>query len=259
LHRFRAGQRDAAKVVRLGYPVVTPFASTSEANAYLDNAKLTCLLCGKEYAGLYQHLTRTHSVTVEEYQEKYNLPRSRGLVGTNLASVLSEVRKKAFAEGRLPQCEGLWKFAKNNAPNPTSAFSRLARREINADPSRGKLKPLPLETRTCPTCGSEFQCQRWTKKKYCGARCIGPAHYRGDGPLARSCVSCGCEVATTSWYRQTQRGQDHRCGRCLRRTHCKNGHEFTLENTTIVEGYRACRICRKANVERYLARQREIL
>lgn len=40
-------------------------------------------------------------------------------------------------------------------------------------------------------------------------------------------------------------------------THCKSGHEFTLDNTyRMPSGHRACRRCRAAAVVRYQARKR---
>lgn len=43
-------------------------------------------------------------------------------------------------------------------------------------------------------------------------------------------------------------------------THCKNGHEFTTENTYVMpDGNRSCRTCRNAASLRYKARRRGAL
>lgn len=41
------------------------------------------------------------------------------------------------------------------------------------------------------------------------------------------------------------------------KTHCKNGHEFTPENTRTWKGVRACRTCQREATARYLAKQKE--
>ncbi len=41
-----------------------------------------------------------------------------------------------------------------------------------------------------------------------------------------------------------------------RKTHCKNGHEFTPENTRTADGRRSCRECAKEAQRRYRARLR---
>ena len=44
---------------------------------------------------------------------------------------------------------------------------------------------------------------------------------------------------------------------CGRKTHCLNGHKFTVENTyDDKRGKRGCRACRKSACERYAARKR---
>jgi hypothetical protein len=43
------------------------------------------------------------------------------------------------------------------------------------------------------------------------------------------------------------------------RTHCKNGHEYTQENTKIVNGHRVCRACAKAASYRYWLAHREAM
>lgn len=48
------------------------------------------------------------------------------------------------------------------------------------------------------------------------------------------------------------RGADHGNGR---KTHCPQGHEYTPENTYERRGRRYCRVCRKAAMSRYWAKQ----
>jgi hypothetical protein len=44
-----------------------------------------------------------------------------------------------------------------------------------------------------------------------------------------------------------------RRGQSASQTHCKNGHEFTPENTYHYRGLRHCRACNLSNVRRYKA------
>ncbi len=63
----------------------------------------------------------------------------------------------------------------------------------------------------------------------CGVRhCVNPSHLEAVTPLVNTRRSLG------GYYR---------------RTHCKNGHEFTTENTR-VDANKQCRICRACDAQR---------
>ena len=48
---------------------------------------------------------------------------------------------------------------------------------------------------------------------------------------------------------------DNACGLNARKTHCKRGHEFTLENTYVFpDGRRSCRTCMREHRAKFLAR-----
>lgn len=69
-----------------------------------------------------------------------------------------------------------------------------------------------------------------------------------------SCVNVQhLAVATLSENAQRQRS--------AAKTHCKNGHEFTPENTYIRTGFRngkrTCRTCQRAAVAAYASRKKE--
>lgn len=59
-----------------------PFGSRQEAKEYLTKERLECLLCGKAFANLTNHLRQTHSISGAEYKAQLRLPKTRGLVGT---------------------------------------------------------------------------------------------------------------------------------------------------------------------------------
>lgn len=66
-----------------------PFCSTGEVDAYLNNEKIQCLLCGKHFGGLNNHLSLKHGIPARAYKEKLNLPFCRGLVGTRVHEIRS--------------------------------------------------------------------------------------------------------------------------------------------------------------------------
>ncbi len=71
--------------------------------------------------------------------------------------------------------------------------------------------------------------------------CVNPAHLEPVTPKVNS-----------------QRGiaADFCRARAFVATHCRNGHEYTPENTSISEGFRQCRVCKAANSLRSNERRR---
>lgn len=62
-----------------GFPMEVPFESKEEVLAYLSGDRITCLLCGKQYRRLGNHLGAIHGVTEDYYREKYRIPWTYGL------------------------------------------------------------------------------------------------------------------------------------------------------------------------------------
>ena len=65
------------------------FESTGELDAYFGDDILRCLICGKRFAGLNQHLVRGHGVGAIEYKETYGIPFKYGLLGADSRRRLS--------------------------------------------------------------------------------------------------------------------------------------------------------------------------
>lgn len=57
-----------------------PFITSKEADDYLNNNTIECLLCGKYYHSLGQHLKK-HDMSIGDYKERYNLPLNKSLAG----------------------------------------------------------------------------------------------------------------------------------------------------------------------------------
>jgi hypothetical protein len=72
------------------YPWLGKFGTKTEIDAYLAGNKVQCLLCGKLFKALPQHLERTHDLTADDYREQYGLPWKRGLCGVGTSEKLSK-------------------------------------------------------------------------------------------------------------------------------------------------------------------------
>lgn len=62
-----------------GYPVLGHSFTKAEVDDYFSGDRIVCLLCGKKYRNLGNHLPRVHSMTGDEYRQRYGLPWTRGL------------------------------------------------------------------------------------------------------------------------------------------------------------------------------------
>ena len=71
-----------------GFPAERQFQTMEEANEYLSGEKITCLICGHPYKGLYRHLEHAHDMSADDYRDRFGLPPSCGLVGEKLRELL---------------------------------------------------------------------------------------------------------------------------------------------------------------------------
>lgn len=99
--RARAKRIYRRKSILPGFPIRGPCPSLADARAYLAEPKLVCLLCGKAYAILANHLRSTHGVTPDEYRAAYHLPWSAGLAGAQVAAVKSKNLKERLSDPRF--------------------------------------------------------------------------------------------------------------------------------------------------------------
>jgi predicted transcriptional regulator len=56
--------------------------------------RLVCLVCGSPFRMLKRHLNTEHDLTVNEYRERYDLPRSYPVVSPDYAKVRSHLAKQ---------------------------------------------------------------------------------------------------------------------------------------------------------------------
>ena len=97
--QLRLARRDAAKRVGFGFPRTVPF-TTAEADAYLSEFPLTCLLCGQKFKLLAQHVRQRHDIDAREYKERFALPLSRPLCTPDYSASSRATQLRKIAEGK---------------------------------------------------------------------------------------------------------------------------------------------------------------
>jgi hypothetical protein len=109
------GIKDAKKRRRVlyGFPRPTKLQTEQEITDYFSGDKLTCLMCGHEHKTLTTHLKWCHSMTNQDYKERFGLPLSRGLYGVgtreifaNFARTRLTATRITFEKGVCPYLEG---------------------------------------------------------------------------------------------------------------------------------------------------------
>jgi len=88
-----------------GFPWNGRFENKKEIDSYFAGNKIQCLLCGKRFKALPQHLERTHDITADDYRERYGLPWRRGLCGTGTSKKLSRNMHERLKKGFRPPIE----------------------------------------------------------------------------------------------------------------------------------------------------------
>lgn len=119
---FLLEARERNRRIQPGFPVTEPFHTPEDALAYLDNAKLTCLLCGRELVMLAKHLLDIHAITAEEYKQRYHLPLTRGLVGNATRKVMSQRMRERVESGEVAQDMNALQKLAARAPRKQSAY-----------------------------------------------------------------------------------------------------------------------------------------
>ncbi len=68
-----------------------PFRNVTAVREYLSAERIQCLLCGKRFKSLGQHLSSAHQMAKLEYQRKFRIPRTYALSCPALSNRLSKV------------------------------------------------------------------------------------------------------------------------------------------------------------------------
>jgi hypothetical protein len=65
------------------------FSSIEDVKKHFSGEFVTCLLCGKEYRAIGNHIVRIHNMSIDEFKVKYNIPWSY-----SLSSEVTRVKKR---------------------------------------------------------------------------------------------------------------------------------------------------------------------
>lgn len=80
-----------------GFPVIQPFSTVEEIDAYLAGDRIQCLLCGKAFKDVGKHVAGLHGITTDEYRRKFGIPWTRALCCSDTSSKYSEVMSSRIA------------------------------------------------------------------------------------------------------------------------------------------------------------------
>lgn len=106
----------AAREILPGYPIERVFECKEEVDRYLSGEAVCCLMCGKSYKQLSPHIKRIHGLDSADYRQRYGIPASYALMGTERLRAAKERGASAENMDHLRAMRGL-------------AYSRVLRTE----------------------------------------------------------------------------------------------------------------------------------
>ncbi|NLH94219.1 MAG: MucR family transcriptional regulator [Candidatus Cloacimonetes bacterium] len=142
VNKYVQAKKNAARLVKEGYPIEKKFESLEEIKAYLSGDLITCLLCGKAYKGLCGHLSTIHKISADDYKEKYGLPFRSGLQISSLTDIyrarMNTDKQREFLKTiRTPENKRLQE-ASMHRQRKGSAFLLNSKRNIAKAPTPTK-------------------------------------------------------------------------------------------------------------------------
>ena len=84
-----------------GYPKDLGFKNYEEYKQYFVGDRITCLLCGKHYRALGNHLKFSHEISVDDYKKRYGILWGKSLTCNQLHEIQSDKAKERIANGEL--------------------------------------------------------------------------------------------------------------------------------------------------------------
>jgi hypothetical protein len=69
------------------------FKTRDEVEEYLSGDKIECLLCGKSFVALGQHIVKAHDISLHDYKVHFNIPHSYSLIGISFKNYLQKKNK----------------------------------------------------------------------------------------------------------------------------------------------------------------------
>ena len=99
---FYHGQTpESRRRVLPGYPKNFIFKSYDEYKQYFVGDRIICLLCGKHYRALGNHLRVSHETDIEDYKKKYGILWTKSLLCNETHEIQSNNTKERIANGEF--------------------------------------------------------------------------------------------------------------------------------------------------------------
>jgi len=93
--------KEARRRVLPGYPKDFVFKDFDEYKQYFVGDRIICLLCGKNYRAIGNHVQWIHETTIEEYKKKYGIFWTKSLTCDDTHEIMSNNAKERIANGEL--------------------------------------------------------------------------------------------------------------------------------------------------------------
>jgi hypothetical protein len=120
-----------------------PFRTRAELEAYFDDDKLACLICGKRFANLGLHVSATHKISGDAYRERFGIPWTYGLAGKAFREKSARRFRELREEGRLALAP-----SEEHIKTLREAASKKRRKIVPAFSNDSRIKVLALHGRT---------------------------------------------------------------------------------------------------------------
>jgi hypothetical protein len=143
------------------------FQTLEEVEKYLSGDKIQCLLCGKWFVALGQHIAKSHDISIPEYKVEFNIPHSRGLVGAELKRVMRERNKDAPWLAKMIEAGKRKSAEKGRKQNPPTRFRERQQRENAAKARKARHDNKIRIMIPCRVCGKELMRTAQTKNPIC--------------------------------------------------------------------------------------------
>jgi len=98
---FHGQTPESRRRVLPGYPKNFVFKSYDEYKQYFVGDRIICLLCGKEYRALGNHLRISHETDIEDYKKKYGILWTKSLLCNDSHEIQSRNTKERIANGEF--------------------------------------------------------------------------------------------------------------------------------------------------------------
>jgi hypothetical protein len=98
---FHGQTPESRRRVLPGYPKNFVFNSYDEYKQYFVGDRIICLLCGKEYRALGNHLRISHETDIEDYKKKYGILWTKSLLCNDSHEIQSSNTKERIANGEF--------------------------------------------------------------------------------------------------------------------------------------------------------------